>query len=71
MRRSSFPVRNRKLQIFEVSCLGLALRGDGYEFNSNLVQLLCIHGLNCGDVEVDSWLAKRLVSTHRQMYRMS
>ena len=38
---------------------GLALRGDGDEFNSNFVQLLHLHGLNCGDVEVKSWLAKR------------
>ena len=38
---------------------GLALRGDGDESNSNFVQLLRLHGLNCGDVEVDSWLAKK------------
>ena len=37
----------------------LALRGDGDESNSNVVQLLCLHGLNCGNVEVDSWLAKK------------
>ena len=47
---------------------GLALRGDGDEFNSDFVQLLRLHGLNCGDVDVDSWLAK---STHHQMCRMS
>jgi len=29
---------------------GLALRGDGDEFRSNFVQLLHLHGLNCGDV---------------------
>ena len=37
---------------------GLAFRGDGDEFNSNFAQLLRLHGLNCGDVEVDSSLAK-------------
>ena len=38
---------------------GLALRGDGNESNGNFVQLLHLHGLNCGDVEVASWLAKK------------
>ena len=40
-------------------CQGLALRGDGDAFNSNFVQLTHLHGLNCGYVEVDSWLAKK------------
>ena len=38
---------------------GLALRGDGDEFNSNFIQLLCLIGLNCGDIEVNSWLANK------------
>jgi len=38
---------------------GLALRGDGDEFNRNFLQLLHLHGLNYGDVDVDSWLAKK------------
>ena len=38
---------------------GLALRGDGDKFNSNFVHLLRLHGLNCGDVDEDSWLAKK------------
>ena len=38
---------------------GLALRGDGDEFNSNFIQLLRLNGLNCGDVDVESWLAKK------------
>ena len=52
-------------------CQGLALRGDGDKFNSNFIQLLRLHGLNCGDIEVDSWLAKRLINTHHQMCRMN
>ena len=38
---------------------GLALRGDVDEFNSNFIQLLRLRGLNCSDIEVDSWLAKK------------
>ena len=38
---------------------GLALRSDGDEFHSNFIQLLCLHRLNCVDIEVDSWLAKK------------
>ena len=37
----------------------LALRGDGDEFNNNFVQLLHLRGLNCGDIDVRSWLAKK------------
>ena len=36
----------------------MGLRGDGDEFNSNFVQLLCLHGLN-SDTDVDSWLIKK------------
>ena len=38
---------------------GLALRGDGDELDSNFIQLLRLNGLNCVDVDVESWLAKK------------
>ena len=52
-------------------CQGLALRGNGDGFNRNFVQLLQLHRLNCGDIDVGSWLAKRLISTQLQMYKMN
>ena len=36
------------------------MRDDGNEFNSNFVQLLHLHGLNCGDIDVGSWLVKKM-----------